>query len=138
MKTRIWFARVLIAPVVFFNLQCSLAFLLTPARYAPSFDLYEPPGIYMLQGLGLLFLMWNIPYLVALINPQKHIISLMESVIMQAIGVIGETLLLTTVTSGYAMLHASVTRFIVFDASGLVLLFIALLASRVKTCPTKP
>jgi len=133
MKTRIWIARVLIAPVVFFNLQCSLAFLLTPARYAPSFDLIELPGIYMIQGLGLLFLMWNIPYLVALLNPQKHIISLIESVIMQAIGVTGETILLATVSSDYVMLHASVIRFIVFDASGLILLFIALLICRVKT-----
>jgi hypothetical protein len=138
MKIRIWLTRAFIAPVVFFNLQCSLAFLLMPASYAPSFDLFEPTGIYIIQGLGLLFLMWNIPYLVALINPQKYIISLIEAAIMQAIGVIGETILFSTVPSGYLALRVSVFRFIVFDGCGLVLLFIALLISHVRKCPAKP
>ncbi len=137
MKLRLWTARVLIAPVVFFNLQCSLAFLLTPARYARSFDLIETTGVYMIQGLGLLFLMWNIPYLVALINPQKYLISLLESAIMQAIGVIGESILITTISSEYVLLRASVSRFIVFDASGLIFLIIALLISQRKRCPGK-
>lgn len=137
-KIRLWSARVLISIVVFFNLQCSLAFLLTPEKYAPSFNLIDLPGIYMIQGLGLLFLMWNVPYLVALFNPQKHFIALIESIIMQAIGVVGESILLTRIPSGYALLHNSVTRFILFDASGLFLLFTALLLSWMKMCPSKP
>ncbi len=87
----------------------------------------------MIQGLGLLFLMWNIPYVVAVINPQKYVVSLIEAVIMQAIGVIGESILLMAIPLKYALLHTSVTRFIVFDGSGLILLIIAL-----SLCLTKP
>ncbi len=100
-KKKTWIIRALIAPVVFFNLQCSFEFLVHAERYAPSFDLYETTGTYMIQGLGLFFLMWNIPYLAALIDPIRHATSLTEAVIMQAIGVVGETLLLLNVPAEY-------------------------------------
>ena len=87
----------------------------------------------MIQGLGLLFLMWNIPYLAALLDPIRHSTSLVEAVIMQAIGVLGESLLLTRVPQEYINLRASVTRFIVFDGGGLVFLLIALfIRKRIK------
>lgn len=79
----------------------------------------------MIQGFGLLFVMWTIPYLVALLDPIKHSASLLEAVLMQAIGVIGESLLLMNVPKTYIHLHASVIRFIIFDGGGLVLLLIA-------------
>jgi hypothetical protein len=120
-----WLIRALIAPVIFFNLQCSFEFLVHAERYAPSFDLKEPTGVYMIQGLGLLFLMWNIPYLVALIDPIRHATSLTEAVIMQAIGVAGETLLILNAAPAYVTLHASVMRFILFDGVGLLLLLAA-------------
>jgi hypothetical protein len=129
-KRKSWIIRAFIAPVVFFNLQCSYEFILHAERYAPSFDLYEPTGAYLIQGLGLLFLMWNIPYLVALIDPILHVTSLDEAVIMQAIGAVGETLLLLNVPGSYHNLHAAVTRFIFFDGGGLILLIIALLVRR--------
>ena len=133
LMAKAWFARVLIIPVIFFNLQCSLVFLLFPERYAASFNLSEQAGIHMLQGLGLLFLMWNIPYLFALADPIKHITSLKESVIMQAIGVIGESILLQSVQAEYLALHASVIRFIIFDGAGLLFLLLALWISLRKT-----
>ena len=87
----------------------------------------------MIQGLGLLFLMWNIPYLVALLDPLRHSTSLIEAVVMQAIGVTGESLLLLHVPQEYLNLHASVIRFIIFDGSGLVFLLIALfIRKRIK------
>jgi len=125
-----WIIRAFIAPVTFFNLQCSFEFLVHAERYAPSFDLYEPTGAFMIQGLGLLFLMWNIPYLYALIDPIRHATSLSEAVIMQAIGLVGETLLLFNVPSDFQNLHASVMRFILFDGSGLLLLLIAFMIRR--------
>jgi hypothetical protein len=128
-----WLIRAFIAPVVFFNLQCSFEFLVHPERYAAGFDLYEPTGTYLIQGLGLLFLMWNIPYLVALFDPIRHFTSLIEAVIMQAIGVIGESLLLLSVPPAYLNLHASVIRFIIFDGGGLVFLLVALfIRKRIK------
>jgi hypothetical protein len=133
LKKKSWIIRALIAPVVFFNLQCSYAFLAHPEGYTAGFDLYEPTGTYMIQGLGILFLMWNIPYLVALIDPLRYSTSLMEAVIMQAIGVLGESLLLTRVPQEYTNLHASVTRFIIFDGGGFAFLLIAwLIRKRIK------
>ncbi len=132
-KRKTWVIRALITPVVFFNLQCSFEFLVHAQRYAPSFDLSETTGAYMIQGLGLLFLMWNIPYLTALIDPIRHATSLTEAVIMQAIGAVGETLLLLNVPAEYHNLHASVTRFIYFDSGGLLFLMSAwLLRRRIK------
>jgi hypothetical protein len=129
-KRKAWLIRALIAPVVFFNLQCSFEFLVHAQRYAPSFDLNEQTGAYMIQGFGLLFLMWNIPYLTALADPIRHATSLTEAVVMQAIGAVGEALLLLNVPAEYQNLHASVSRFIYFDAGGLLFLLAAWLFRR--------
>ena len=120
-------ARVLVGLVTFFNLQCALYFLFRPADYAPGFELSGEPGSAIIQGIGLLFLMWNIPYLFALVNPLKYTISLVEAVIMQAVGVFGETILLFAIKGEHPLIKASVLRFIFFDGIGLVLLVIALM-----------
>lgn len=119
-------ARVLIGLVTFFNLQCALYFLFRPADYAPGFELTGVPGSSIIQGMGLLFIMWNIPYLFALDNPLKYTISLVEAVIMQAVGVFGETILLMVLKGEHPLVKASVLRFIYFDGGGLVLLALAL------------
>jgi len=41
---------------------------------------------------------------------------------MQFIGLAGESLILITLPQGHTLLSTSITRFIAFDASGLVLL----------------
>jgi hypothetical protein len=119
-------ARILIAVVTFLNLQAAFYFMLSPGDYAPAFELTGPPGSAVIQGMGLLFLMWNIPYLVALINPLRHTVSMIEAMIMQGIGVFGETALLLTLKGEHPQIHASVLRFILFDGSGFVVLSIAL------------
>lgn len=120
-------ARVLIGLVTFFNLQCAIYFMFQPADYAPGFELSGVPGSAVIQGMGLLFLMWNIPYLFALVNPFKHFVSLIEAVIMQGVGVFGETVLLLVLQGEHPLIKASVLRFILFDGAGLILLIIALL-----------
>jgi hypothetical protein len=120
-----WLARLLIGLVFFFNIQCAIAFLVVPQLYAASFELSGPPGEGMLRGLGLLFLMWNVPYAVALWNPARQCTSLYEALAMQAIGVLGETLILLAFPAGHAAIHASIERFILFDGSGLALLVLA-------------
>jgi hypothetical protein len=119
-------ARVLIGLVTFFNLQCAFYFILRPADYAPGFELTGVPGGAVIQGMGVLFLMWNIPYLFALVNPLKFSVSLIEAVIMQAVGVFGETIILLALKGEHPLIKASVLRFILFDGAGLVLLSIAL------------
>ncbi len=80
----------------------------------------------MIQGMGLLFVMWNIPYIVALTDPLRHFVSLIEAVVMQGIGVFGETVLLLTLKGEHPQIHASVLRFIFFDGGGLFFLLAAL------------
>jgi hypothetical protein len=84
----------------------------------------------MLRGLGLLFVMWNVPYVFACLEPVRHRTSLIEALLMQAIGFIGETLILLCGRYQDAVLTASVERFMLFDGAGLLLLAGALLLSR--------
>jgi len=122
---KIWLARILIGLVFFFNVQCALVFLIAAPDYAPSFELSGAPGEGMVRGLGLLFLMWNVPYAVALWHPVRQRLSLYEAVLMQAIGFFGETTLLFTFSTGHGILRTSIERFMLFDGSGLVLLLLA-------------
>ena len=128
-------ARVLIAIVFFFNVQCALVFIINPSAYAPAFELQGVAGAALVRAMGILFLMWNVPYAVALLDPQKNRISLIEALIMQAIGLIGETLLLLTLPEGHQPLRATALRFILFDGSGLLLLLIAFFLTRQRPSP---
>ncbi|BBB49726.1 hypothetical protein [Pelolinea submarina] len=122
---RLWLSRLLIGAVLFFNLQCALAFLADPAAYMAGFGLSGAAGAGMIRGMGLLFVMWNVPYIFACLNPLKHRTSLIEANIMQAIGLIGETWILFSSDYQNPLITVSVMRFIVFDGGGLVLLLIA-------------
>lgn len=116
----------LIGLVLFVNIQCVLAFLCQPARYAPGFELEGVIGASMLRGMGVLFLMWNVPYLVAFIHPIRHKISLVESVIMQFIGLAGEGIIYLNLPQGHSIAQTSIQRFIIFDGAGLIALATAL------------
>ena len=125
----IWISRLLIAAVTFFNLQAAFLFLAAPARFTAGFELSGAVGDAMVRGMGLLFLMWNIPYLFALFDPFRHRVSLIEALIMQFIGVTGETLLLILLPGDHPVIGQTVLRFIYFDGTG----FLALLAAFIIT-----
>ena len=129
-RQKTWLARLLIGLVFFFNVECAVVFLAVPQQYVASFELSGSPGEGMLRGLGLLFLMWNVPYAVALWNPARQRTSLYQAVAMQVIGVVGESLLLATFPAGHAAIRESLGRFILFDVSGLLLLALAAFLSR--------
>ncbi|MCX7754373.1 MAG: hypothetical protein N2117_03895 [Anaerolineales bacterium] len=124
----LWLARGLILPVTAWNLQAATVFFLWPERFAPSFLLEGIPGAVAVRGVGLLFLMWNVPYLAALWQPVRNRLALQLAALMQAVGLMGETYILTTLTPEYSVLAAAIMRFIVFDAAGLLLLLGALRA----------
>lgn len=124
-KLRKWLARILIGIVVFFNLDAAFSFMLQPERYTPGFELAGVPGQAVIQGMGVLFLMWNVPYIVALLDPSRHFVSLFEALVMQAIGVLGESIILLTLQGVHPLIEATAIRFIIFDGGGLVLLLIA-------------
>ncbi len=129
-RLNLWLARLLIAGVIGWNLQCAIVFFLQPDLYAPGFELAGVPGAAAVRGMGILFVMWNIPYLVALWDPRKHRASLWEAFAMQVAGLAGESALKLMLPPGHALLAASILRFIVFDAAGLILLALALLLSK--------
>jgi len=129
-KIYFWIGKFFIAIVVFLNLQAAMLFLLRPNDYAPGFELSSAAGNAMIQGMGLLFVMWNVPYVVALVNPVKHRLSLIEALVMQTIGVVGETTLWCLLPSGHTILAGSVTRFMLFDAADLLFLIFAWLFTR--------
>lgn len=124
---KIWISRLLIGTVVFINVMAAVEFMVKPHAYAPGFELEGEPGAAVIQGMGLLFLMWNVPYMVALLQPVKHFVSLIESVVMQAIGVAGESALLLALPGNHPQIESSVTRFIIFDGGGLIFLIAALI-----------
>lgn len=118
----LWIARGLIALVAAWNLQAALVFILWPERFAPGFELTSVPGAVAVRGTGILFVMWNVPYLVALWHPREYRLALGMTLTMQFIGLVGESLILTTLPQEHALLRASITRFIIFDGGGLLLL----------------
>ena len=126
----VWLARLLIGMVFIFNVQCAVAFLVSPENYAPAFELDGVSGEGMVQGLGVLFMMWNVPYAVALWHPVRYFTSLSEAVVMQAIGVVGETLIWLGLPVVHTLARGAVLRFIVFDGGGLLLLGLAWLLVR--------
>lgn len=124
---RLWGARFLIAIVVAWNLECALVFLLHPAAFAPGFELVGVPGQAAVRGIAVLFIMWNVPYIVALAQPRRNKISLWEALAMQILGLMGETIIFFSLPTGHPVLYASLLRFIIFDAAGVALLLGALL-----------
>jgi hypothetical protein len=117
---------ILIGIVFFINIQAGFDFYFNPEKYTAAFELSGIPGDISVAGVGLLFIMWNVPYAFALWNPVKNSISLVQASIMQLVGVIGETALLYRFSAQeFPYLAISIKRFIYFDGVGLILLLLA-------------
>lgn len=125
-----WIARCMIGLVVIDNLQAAVFFLVRPDFFVPSFELTGEAGNAVIQGIGLLFAMWTVPYVFAMIHPVRYRISLVEALIMQSIGLLGESVLLFLLPNGHEILAGSVMRFIYFDGGGLILLLAAFWITR--------
>lgn len=130
---RIWTGRVLIGLVFLINVQSAFVFFIKPAFFVPAYQLHGIPGQAAIRGMAVLFLMWNVPYIVALINPLRYRVSLYEAIAMQSIGLIGESLILRSLPIEYSILGRSILRFIIFDGAGLVALIAAAWATRSKS-----
>ncbi len=122
MKNKIWISRWLIGSVIFFNLQAALMLLVWPQAYAGAFGVPGNSGALLVRGIGVLFVMWNIPYLFALADPVLNRVSLVEALLMQTIGLVGEVLMLAFGGAYPQAVNTAVGRFILFDSAGLILL----------------
>jgi uncharacterized protein YacL len=122
---RIWTSRLLIAIVTAWNLQAACVFILFPVTFVNAYELSGVAGEAAVRGIGVLFLMWNVPYIAALWNPVRYKLALVLALIMQFIGLVGESYILSTLRVEHAALHASIIRFISFDGAGLIILVAA-------------
>jgi hypothetical protein len=127
---RLTITRCLIAAVVLINLQCAIMFLLKPEFFLSAFELSAIPGEAALRGMGVLFLIWNVPYLVAFFNPVRYKVALYEAIAMQTIGLVGEMAIFASLPVAHALLRDSIARFILFDAGGLIALVVSLYTVR--------
>ena len=125
MKAATWFARVAFAAVFVVNVHCALSFALFPADFASAYELSGVAGETAVRGTGIAFLMWNATYPAFIVAPRRFRVLGWVILAQQAIGLIGESLLLAGLPVGHDALAASITRFAVFDGVGLVLMGVA-------------
>ncbi|MDR1713840.1 MAG: hypothetical protein LBR39_06790 [Coriobacteriales bacterium] len=143
-------ARVAVAVVFVWNVQCALWFLLFPTEAAAGFGLSGAVGEAAIRGIAVAFLMWNATYPLVLINPVRHLALFGVVLAQQLIGLIGESWIFwtllparaaeaaaatataatteaaaaatATATEAATAMSASILRFIAFDAAGLLLM----------------
>ncbi len=131
-----WTSRLLIVLVAAWNIQAGIVFLVSPQAFVGAYELSGAAGEAAVRGVGVLFLMWNVPYLFAAFDPIRFRLALTFALLMQLTGLVGENYILSTLTSDHAVLRESILRFIAFDGAGLVLLVVAWLLGRKLSVPT--
>lgn len=131
-RTRLWLARLLVAVVFVWNLQCALIFVFDPVSAMGAYQLSGAVGSATLQGVGVAFLMWNATYPAVIVSPNRFRSLFVVVLIQQVIGLVGETWIITHLGPGTEVLVGSILRFIIFDGVGLILLVIAFALTRKK------
>jgi len=116
----LWLARIIVGAVFLMNVSCALAFILQPEKYSPGFEVAGVPGRIYVQGMGILFLMWNATYPPVIFHPIRYRALFVVVLIQQAIGFAGETWLWLTLPAGHSPLRATGLRFMIFDGIGLI------------------
>jgi hypothetical protein len=119
-RLSLWSARVALGTVFFFNLTCALAFVARPAAYTYGFEVSGVAGEALVRGIGVLFLMWNVTYPLAIAHPWRYRWLFAIVIVQQAIGLAGETGMLLALPPGHDALAATGWRFVAFDGGGLV------------------
>ncbi|MDY6875535.1 MAG: hypothetical protein SWK90_04945 [Chloroflexota bacterium] len=122
----LWLARLTLVIVFFFNVSCALVFVARPEAYAPGFEVSGVAGKALVRGMGILFLMWNVTYPLAIWHPWRYRWLFLIIIVQQAIGLTGETWMLLTLPPGHTALAATGQRFIAFDGGGLAAMLITL------------
>ena len=129
---RIGVARLLVMAVFAMNVMCAVQFIVWPADFVGAYQVEGASAEVVIRSIGICFLMWNATYPPVIAQPQRYRVLFVVVLAQQAIGLVGESLLLLSLGPGLELLAASITRFIAFDAAGLVLLVAAFVASRLS------
>lgn len=126
----LWGARIAVAVVCTWNLTAALPFVLNPAGYAHSFEVGGAGmgGEVLIRGLGIAFLMWQVPFLPVIWRPGRERTCFICVLGMQLVGLVGESIMMVVLPAGHLPLHATGLRFILFDGAGLLLMGLAYVA----------
>lgn len=130
-RARLWIARFFVFFVFLSNLSAAIPFVWDPARYVSSFEVQGVVGEVVVRSIGVLFIMWIVPYVPAILNPVQYRVCLVVILAQQCIGLMGESWMWFVLPAGHESLRATGTRYILFDATGLLFLGIAWLVTRV-------
>lgn len=128
----IWWSRIVLTLVFAWNVLCAIDFIFTPDNFIGSYELAGISGKIAIQGLGIAFLMWNVTYPMAIMNPVKYIVLYRIILIQQLIGLIGETILLFSLDAEHYILIGSLQRFVLFDSVGFILMLTTYLLVEVR------
>ncbi len=118
----LWATRGLVSLVFLSNLSAAVPYVLWPARYQQGFEVDGIAGTVLVRSIGLLFLMWVVPYVPAILQPVRFRACVGVIIVQQLIGLGGEVWMWLTLPAGHPALYATGTRFIIFDSVGLGLL----------------
>jgi hypothetical protein len=132
LNRKLLLSQLFIILVLFVNIQAAVLFFMFPQQYRSSFQLTGETAPYVIQSIGVLFLMWTVPYFFAAINPIKYRVSLVQAVIMQIIGVVGESCIYRNLPEKLNILKLSLQRFIIVDSIGVLLLLASFLLVRLQ------
>ena len=124
-KWAAWLCRICFTIVFVVNVQCALGYVVSPSDFAGGFQLSGVEGNVAVQGIGIAFLMWNATYPLFIVSPQRFRILGFVILAQQIIGLIGESAIYFNLPVGFAQLSQSISRFITFDAFGLIIMTVS-------------
>lgn len=114
--------RLLYFAVFVSNMICIVSFILWPQYYTGSYQLSGSEGAEAaIIGFGVAFAMWNVTYPFFVFGKKNRTLGLVI-IVQQVVGLIGELFIQSGLNENQARLSSSITRFVLFDAGGLVLL----------------
>lgn len=116
----IWLARLIISVVFLVNINAAVGYVLKPESYVTSFEVEGVPGRVIVQGIGILFLMWNVTYPLVILQPSRNLTLFSIVLVQQAIGLLGESWIWFSLPEGHEALRQTGLRFILFDGGGLI------------------
>ena len=126
-QAALWIGRAIVATVCTWNLTAAVPFVLNPANYTRSFELADCGigGEILVRGLGIAFLMWQVPFLPVIWHPGRQRTPFLCVLGMQVLGLVGESIMMASLPGEHAPLRATGWRFILFDGAGLLLMGLA-------------
>lgn len=118
----LWAARLMVALVCAWNLTAALPFVVNPGAYTYSFEVNDAGlgGQVLIRGLGIAFLMWQVPFLPVIWHPGRNRVCFLCVLGMQLLGLVGESAMMAVLPPGHVALGHTGWRFIAFDSAGLL------------------